>query len=142
MAFSFSISYCRNNELLSATVLLLCMLKPLTAGSLSPGSLGQLSRFRSNMAEWRTFLDVEAVFSSKSGLKSNLRKCSNKSKGKLKKCFPGKVWFKWIFTVKLKLLVKVNNRIVRTANTRLLLYYTVSLQEHLSLFLFLLLTLT
>ena len=128
--------------MLSATVLLLCMLKPLTAGSLSPGSLGQLSRFRSNIAGWRTFLDVEAVFSSKSGLKSNLRKCSNKSKGKLRKCFPGKVWFKWIFTVKLKLLVRVNNRIVRTANTRILLYYTVSLQEHISLFLFLLLTLT
>ena len=58
-------------------------------------------------------------------LKSNLKKCLNKSKSKLRKCFPVKVWFKWIVTVKSKSLVRVNNRIVRT-NTRLL-YYIVSL---------------
>ena len=37
---------------LSATVLLLYRLKPLTAGSLSLGSLGQLLSFRSNIVEY------------------------------------------------------------------------------------------
>ena len=55
------------------------------------------------------FLDVEAAFLSKSRLKSNLRKCLNKSKSKLMKCFPAKVWFKWLFNVKIfKSLIRVN----------------------------------
>ena len=68
---------------LSATVFLLYRLKPLTVGSLSPGSLGRLLCLRSDIAEYiADVFDVEAAFSSKSHLEGNLRKCLNKSKGK------------------------------------------------------------